>query len=151
MDSRKFSRINVRVTDDLRDRLERLAAKEHMSLGEVVRMLLREGVSANRAPDRKQLSLLSDASRQLTGIAINMNQVARLSNMRPDEPLEAEALADLSAIAKDVSKVLDVLRSDLRRIVDWRERARGSADSRPFSIADYVAAQRAGRSGDEEG
>ena len=97
------------------------------------------------------MSLLKDVNRQLNGLAVNMNQVARRSNMHPDEPLEAEALADLSAIAKDVSKILDALWSDVRRIVDWRERARGCADSRPFSIADYVAAQRAGRSDDDEG
>lgn len=42
-----------------------------------------------------------------------MNQIARRSNIHPDEPLEPATLADLTATATEVRQILDILSADV--------------------------------------
>jgi hypothetical protein len=98
-----------------------VAANEKMRLGELVRMLLREGVSAKRAPDRRLFAELAEIRQELRGMAINMNQIARRSNTFSDLPLEAETLAELAQLGREAGRVLNLLSDDIRRFVAWRD------------------------------
>lgn len=118
----KDSRLNIRISRELRERIEMIRLRERQTLGEVARTLLRQALADRPAPTLSQMELRSDLLRTLRTVSNNLNQLARIGNQisvfPSDEKLD---VATVQATAREVGELANQLRQDIDRIVDWRD------------------------------
>ena len=104
---RRSEALRVRVRDDEREALNRLAKSLDRKPSEILRRLVREAVTGGPDFFDDGLEELRTAHRQLAAVGRNINQLAKAANR--DEPIVAselrDELADVKARVEDVAGV----------------------------------------------
>ena len=104
---RRSEALRVRVRDDEREALNRLAKSLDRKPSEILRRLVREAVTGGPDFFDDGLEELRTAHRQLAAVGRNISQLAKAANR--DEPIVAselrDELADVKARVEDVAGV----------------------------------------------
>ena len=111
---RRSEALRVRVRDDEREALNRLAKSLDRKPSEILRRLVREAVTGGPDFFDDGLEELRTAHRQLAAVGRNINQLAKAANR--DEPIVASELRDeLAEVKARVEDVAGVYRGAVER------------------------------------